>query len=170
VTPLPESARLRFRQLTAEDLDFVATMLGHPEVMRYYPKRYSREEAADWIGRQQVRYRRDGHGLWLVSMKETSEPVGQVGLAMQDVDGVREPEVVYLIHHPFWRTGLATEAARATRDWAFTALAKPRVISLIRPENIPSQGVAAKLGMRVEKDAMHWGLPHLVFAVARDFR
>jgi hypothetical protein len=31
--------------MSPDDLDFVAAMLAHPEVMRYYPKCYSREEA-----------------------------------------------------------------------------------------------------------------------------
>lgn len=86
---------------------------------------------------------------------------------MQDVNGAREPEVGYLIHSPFWRRGLATEAALAVRDHAFTALDKPRVVSLIRPANIPSQGVAAKLGLSVEGRALDWKLEHLVYAVSR---
>jgi len=167
MAPLPESPRLCFRELSAADLDFVAAMLADPEVMRYYPKRYTREEAAAWIQRQRDRYQRDGHGLWLVFDRNSGEPRGQIGLVMQDVDGRREAEVGYLVHRPFWRQGLATEAARATRDWAFAALGWPRVISLIRPENQPSRGVAEKLGMAVEKRALHAGIEHLVYAVAR---
>jgi RimJ/RimL family protein N-acetyltransferase len=86
---------------------------------------------------------------------------------MQQVDGRSEPEIGYLIHRPFWRRGFATEAARATRDHAFGALDKPHVISLIRAENLPSQGVAATLGMSVEKRTLHAGIEHLVFGLAR---
>jgi RimJ/RimL family protein N-acetyltransferase len=167
VSRLPLSPRLAFRELTAGDLDFVAAMLGHPEVMRYYPKVQTREEAAGWIERQLGRYARDGHGMWLVSDRATGEPRGQVGLAMQEVDGVAEPEIGYLIHRPFWRQGLATEAALATRAWAFEIRGLPRVISLIRPENLPSQGVAGKLGMTPEKRALFHGLEHIVFSVRK---
>jgi len=153
--------------MTLGDLDFIASMLSDPEVMRFYPKCYSRDEAEGWIHRQLQRYRRDGHGLWLVLDRKTGDPRGQVGLVVQEVDGVAEPEVGYLIHRPFWRQGLAAEAAAATRDFAFHTLDKPRVISLIRPENVPSQGVARKLGMTVEKSVVHWGRDHLVFARAR---
>lgn len=160
--------RLTLREMRLDDLDFVASMLAHPEVMRFYPKCYSREEAEDWIRRQLDRYARDGHGLWLVLDRRTHEPIGQVGLVLQQVDGIAEPEVGYLIHHPFWRRGFATEAATAVRDYAFETLDRPRVISLIRPENLPSQGVATKLGMTVEKRTIHAGLVHLVFSVARE--
>jgi RimJ/RimL family protein N-acetyltransferase len=143
-------------------------MLGDPETMRFYPKPYTRDESREWIERQRRRYAADGHGLWLVCLKETGEPVGQVGLIRQHVDGVAEDEVGYLIARPQWRRGLATEAALATRDHAFATLGKRRVISLIRPSNLPSQGVARKLGMSVEKTTSCWDLEHLVFALRRE--
>src|SRR5262245_12549591 len=98
--PVLTTPRLVLREMTRDDLDFVAEMMGDPDVTRYYPKQYSREEARHWLERQLERYRRDGHGLWLVTLKSTGEPVGQVGLAMQDVDGIREPEVGWLLHRP----------------------------------------------------------------------
>jgi RimJ/RimL family protein N-acetyltransferase len=39
------------------------------------------------------------------------------------------------------------------------------VISLVRPENLPSQGVARKLGMTPERETEYFGFRHLVFAV-----
>ncbi len=163
-----ETDRLALREMSLDDLDFVATTLADPQVMRFYPKCYSREESAGWIERQFERYARDGHGLWLVLERETGQPVGQVGLTVQQVDGVTEPEVGYLVRHPFWRRGFASEAAAATRDHAFRELGLPRVISLIRPENLPSQGVARRIGMKSERHALHAGIEHLVFARSRD--
>jgi RimJ/RimL family protein N-acetyltransferase len=160
-----ETPRLRLREMSLDDLDFVASMLSHPEVMRFYPKLYSRDEAIQWIERQLDRYARHGHGLWLAEDRNTGEPRGQVGLMIQNVDGIEEPEIGYLIHHPCWRQGLATEAALGVRSWAFDTLGLPRVISLIRPVNLPSQGVATKLGMKPEKRAICWDLEHIVFAV-----
>ena len=61
-----ETPRLILREMSLDDLDFVATMLADSEVMRYYPKCYSREEAQTWVQRQIKRYTRHGHGLWLV--------------------------------------------------------------------------------------------------------
>lgn len=154
--------------MKSDDLDFIASLLADPEVMRFYPKCYSRSEAANWVGRQLDRYQCDGHGLWLVEEKETGQPVGQVGLVMQTVEGVSEPEIGYLIHRPFWRRGFATEAAAATRDYAFFTLNKPRTISLIRPENLPSQGVADKLGMtRESRVVMFAEREHWVFAISK---
>jgi RimJ/RimL family protein N-acetyltransferase len=161
-----ETPRLALREMSFDDLDFIATMLAHPEVMRYYPKCYSREEAAAWVQRRLDHYARCGHSLWLASNKVTGDPVGQVGMSPVQVDGVEEAEIGYMIHRPFWRQGFASEAGAGTRDYAFQTLGKKRVISLIRPENLPSQGVATKIGMRPElRMVQHGGFPHLVFAL-----
>jgi len=164
-----ETARLVLCEMSLDDLDFLAMMLADPEVMRYYPKCYTRDEAAAWVQRQMDRYARYGHGLWLVKEKATGQPVGQVGLVIQNVRGVDEKEVGYLIHRPFWRCGFATEAALACRDYALTGLGSHRVISLIRPENVPSQGVARKIGLQPEPGLVqHGGFVHIIFSTTLD--
>jgi RimJ/RimL family protein N-acetyltransferase len=160
-----ETPRLRLRELAPGDLDFVAEMLGDPDVMRFYPRPLDREESREWIERQRRRYEDHGHGLWLGEERESGTPVGQVGLLLQEVEGDWEPEIGYLIHKPYWRRGYATEAALGVREHAFRVRGERRVISLIRPENIPSQGVARKIGMAPEREVRFRGLPHLVFAV-----
>jgi ribosomal-protein-alanine N-acetyltransferase len=162
-----ETPRLVLRELSLDDLDFMASMLAHPEVMRFYPKCYSRDEAAAWIRRQMDCYAQHGHGGWLALDKATGEPRGQVGVIPQLIDDVWEAEVGYLIHRPFQRNGLATEAAAACRDYVFDVLDRPRVISLIRPENLPSQGVARNVGLSPGKHTLHAGLDHIIFSLSR---
>jgi RimJ/RimL family protein N-acetyltransferase len=164
-----ETPRLFLREVSMADLEFLATMMADPEVMRFYPRCYSREVVKAWIRGQEDSYAKYGHGNWLVLDKVTSEPVGRVGLTMEMVDGVEMPEVGYMIHRPYWRRGFATEAANAVRDYAFGKLSKPQVISLVRPENLPSQGVARKLGMHPgDRLVDHGGFPHLVFSIGRE--
>jgi RimJ/RimL family protein N-acetyltransferase len=163
-----ETDRLELRELTPADLAFVAEMVGDAETMRFYPHRFTPLEARQWLQRQLDRYDRDGHGLWLVIERESGRRVGQVGLAMQDVDGAKQPEIGWLIHRRYQRRGFATEAGRAVRDHAFGTMGLGRVISLIRPVNEPSQGVATKVGMVVERETDFHGYRHLVFGVHRD--
>ena len=162
-----ETHRLTLREMTLGDLDFVAGMLADSRVMRFYPKTYSRGESEGWVRRQMDRYRDDGFGLWLAVEKASGAPVGQVGLIRQHVDQAFEDEIGYLLAVPYWGRGFATEAAAATRDYAFHSGERKRVISLIRPENLPSQSVATRVGLRVARRTTFGGLEHLVFSLER---
>jgi ribosomal-protein-alanine N-acetyltransferase len=162
-----ETDRLVFRELSLDDLDFVAEMLAHPQVMFYWPHPHTREESADWIRRSQARYARDGYGYWLALDKPSGQPIGQAGLLAQQVGEVTETGIGYVIHRPFWRQGYATEAAVACRDYAFHKLNRERVITLVRPENLGSQAVSRKIGFRPVGETLHANLLHIVFAGTR---
>jgi RimJ/RimL family protein N-acetyltransferase len=160
-----ETARTFMREILGNDFEFLLGMLSNPEVMRFYPRCYSARDVREFIDRMRARYREDGCGLWLVVHRESGQPLGRVGLIRQLLNGQDEFEVGYMIDRPFWRRGLASETAAAVRDYAFRERGLARVISLIRPENLPSQGVARKLGMEVTGRAEHGGLEHLVFSI-----
>jgi RimJ/RimL family protein N-acetyltransferase len=167
VAPVLTTARLILRPIGDDDLDFLAALLGDAEVMRHYPAVLDHDGARAWIERNRARYQRDGHGFWLAVDVARAEPVGQIGLLAQTVEGEREVEIGYLVHRPFWRQGYAFEAAAAVRDWAF-ARGHDHVISLIRPVNEPSQAVARKLGMRPTRHVEHGALDHVVWRRDRD--
>jgi len=158
-----ETARLRLREMSLDDLDFLAELVADPEVMKYWPKCYSRDEAANWIQRQLTRYTKDGAGYWLALEKNSGRPVGQAGLLAMQVDGADEIGLGYMMHRPFWRMGYATEAAQASRDYGFSKLGKKRIVALVRPENLPSLGVVEKLRMKLEKRTHYADFEHLVF-------
>lgn len=162
-----ESERLALREMTHDDLDFVAAMLGDAEVMRWYPKVYSRAEAREWLERQLWRYSTYGCGLWLAEERASGVPVGQTGLLMQDVDGALEPEIGYLLHRSFWGVGYATEATLAIKRYAFETRHHAHVISLVRPENLASAAVARRLGMTPRRETEIFGAKHIVFQADR---
>ncbi|MFO1372407.1 MAG: GNAT family N-acetyltransferase [Candidatus Competibacteraceae bacterium] len=162
-----ESEHLCLCELGPSDLSFTTILLGDPVVMRYWPRPYTREEALEWLRQQQVGYSRDGYGYWLAVEKVSGRPIGQVGLLRQEVESYMDVSLGYILHHPFWRRGFATEAAAACLKYAFTQLDRSRVIALMRPENLPSQGVARKLGMVQKRLILYKGLPHLLYVAER---
>jgi RimJ/RimL family protein N-acetyltransferase len=81
------------------------------------------------------------------------------------VDGAREIELGYSIKRARWGQGFAPEAAIACRDHAFEVLGLRRLISIIHPDNVPSQAVARKVGMRHEKDTQLSGLPQRIYSL-----
>jgi RimJ/RimL family protein N-acetyltransferase len=163
-----KTSRLTLRETVGEDLEFVAEMLGHTEVMRFWPKIFNPQEARQWIQIQQWRYGDAGYGFWQVMLKDENTPVGQVGLLNQDVEGENEVGLGYIIHKPFWRQGYAYEASFGCLGYAFNHLQVNRVIALIRPENTPSRNLADKLGMSDENTVYYKGFDHTVYAAFRD--
>jgi RimJ/RimL family protein N-acetyltransferase len=155
ILPMPPpgpTARLSFREMTPDDLDVMADLLGDPEVMAFYSHPKSRAETLRWIDWNQRLYRERGFGLWLIELRETGGFVGDCGLTPQVVDGKPEIEVGYHVRRPMQGRGLATEAAAASRDYAREVLGLTRLVAIIDPGNVPSQRLAEKIGLALEKE------------------
>jgi [ribosomal protein S5]-alanine N-acetyltransferase len=163
-----ETPRLRLREMTLGDLDDLHQVLSDPEAMQFYPQPFDRHMTQAWIERWMQSYERCGFGLWAVILKESGKSIGDCGLVEQEVDGIEEIEIGYHIRRDLWRRGLATEAARACRDWGFSRLGCDRLISLIDPANIASRRVAEKNAMKLVKE-MEWrNKPTCLYAVDRN--
>jgi len=168
IVKILETSRLTLREFSPDDASPLALVLSDPETMRFYPAPFDRAGVEEWIARNIRRYAEDGHGLWAMVLKSSGELIGDCGLTVQVVDGAREVEIGYHVRSNLWGRGLATEAAQACRDVGFARLSVDRLISLIRPENVPSRRVAEKSGMTVWKEVKWKGLVHVVYAVRRD--
>ncbi len=162
-----ETTRLMLREFTPADVDALARILSDPETMRYYPAPYNRTGVEQWIARNRQRYQDDGVGLWAMVMKSADELIGDCGIVRQEIEGERHYEIGYHLRCDFWGQGLATEAAIACRDWGLAHLKTDRLISLIRPENLPSRRVAERNGMAIWKEINWRGLQTYVYAVKR---
>jgi RimJ/RimL family protein N-acetyltransferase len=162
-----QTTRLLLREFISQDADALALVLSDPQTMRYYPAPYDRAGVEQWIERNRQRYQDDGVGLWAMGLTKTQQIIGDCGIILQEVEGDSLYEIGYHLRRDFWGQGLATEAAIACRDWAFAHLKAERLISLIRPENLPSCRVAERTGMTVWKEVNWRGLPHCVYSIER---
>jgi RimJ/RimL family protein N-acetyltransferase len=158
-----KTERLVLREFRDDDLEAYAGLLGDPETMRFYPRPHTREEARTFIEKNRHRYVANGFGVWVIEELRTGAFLGDCGLAVAVVEGIAEIEIIWHVVRERWRLGVATEAAAAARDHAFGPLGLRRLVALVRPENHPSAGVARKIGMDLEREAVFHDLPHLVF-------
>jgi [ribosomal protein S5]-alanine N-acetyltransferase len=163
-----DTPRLILREFSPDDADALASVLSDPETMRFYPAALDRAGVEDWIARNCRRYAKDGHGLWAMILRMNGELVGDCGLTVQEIDGANEIEIGYHVRRDHWGQGLATESARACRDYGFAHLPVDQLISLIRPENLASRRVAEKTGMTIWKQVIRKSLPHLVYSILRE--
>ncbi len=164
-----ETDRLLLRVFRPEDLDAFAQIEADPEVMRFYPSGPRPREWAERGVRSFIRTQEErGFSLWAVVHKADGPLIGYCGLVPQTLNGAEEVEVGYKLARAYWGQGLATEAARAVRDWGFAHLGVPRLVSLIDPGNAASIRVAEKSGMRHETDAEYDGKTCGIYAVRRE--
>ena len=165
MTTTLETSRLILREFVPEDADALARVICDQETMRFYPALFDRSDAGEWIARNRRRYKELGHGLWAIDLKSSGEMIGDCGITVQEVDGEGLLEIGYHLRRDLWGQGLATEAARACRDYGFTRLNAPFLISLIRPENVPSWRVAERNGMSIWKETTHANVRHHVYRI-----
>ena len=118
---------------------------------------------AGWIEWNRRNYAEHGFGLWIIESR-SGEFVGDCGLTMQEVEGEWFVEAGWHVRSDLRRQGHAAEAAAAVREVARDAGVE-RLIAIIRPDNVASQGVAAKIGMVLEREVHKNGGPALVFGV-----
>lgn len=135
--------------------------------MRYYPQPKTREESKRWIEWTLANYARDGFGLWVIE-DDSGEFLGDCGLTWQSVDGQQDLEIGYHVVPHRQRQGIATEGARACRDFA-RGRGVGRLIAITHPDNRASRRVAEKTGMTREKStSTPTGFPVVVHSMTID--
>jgi RimJ/RimL family protein N-acetyltransferase len=97
-----------------------------------------------------------GYGRFACVWKETGEVIGFSGLKY--VPEISDTELGYRFLPEFWGLGLATEAGRASINFARSDLRLQRLVALVHPENVASAKVLTKLGFAIEKTIRYSGL------------
>lgn len=152
-----ETERLILRPIDPErDFEAWAKTMADPRAVRFTGGQVM-DRALAWrnmaaiIGHWQIR----GYGFFSVESKASGEWVGRVGPWFPE--GWPEPEVGWTIAPAHWGKGYATEAGRASIDYAFGTLGWERVVHVILEGNAQSIAVAEKLGSRLIRSQQ--GLP-----------
>jgi len=153
--PVITTERLILRPLTLEDAPVAfERWASDPEVakyMRYYAHK-SVETTREWLKSVVANEYSDTDYDWGFVLKETGELIGSGGLYYDDEDGMFE--IGYNFAHDQWRKGLATEAAKAMVDFAFTTLHQTQLRGRHNVLNPASGAVMKKCGFVYEHDAL----------------
>jgi RimJ/RimL family protein N-acetyltransferase len=163
-----ETSRLILRGFCEQDLDAYAQMCGDPEVMRYIADGKTLSRAESWrnmamiIGHWHLR----GYGLWAVEERKSGEMIGRIGCWQPE--GWPGLEIGWTLRRAYWGRGFATEAAKASMDYAFDKLGQSHVISLILPKNFASKRVAQKLGEKPEGKTEFFGGEAVIYGISRE--
>jgi [ribosomal protein S5]-alanine N-acetyltransferase len=154
-----DTGRLILRRFTLDDLDAFLQLGSRPEIIRYAQSTplASLEEARELMQAAPFQdYATYGYGRFACVWKETGDVIGFSGLKY--VPEIGDTELGYRFLPEFWGRGLATEAGRASIEFARSDLGLKRLVALVHPENAASEEVLGKLGFSIERRVRYSGL------------
>lgn len=155
-----ETERLLARPWSADETEVVFAIYRDSQMTRYLGNSRTQRDLADsreWLARIAARNAdaTGGLGMWAAVVKATGRPIGSIGLG--PLDGGPEIEIGYHLGRDAWGQGYATELARGALHYGFTTLGLTRIVGVTFPENVASQRVLAKAGLRHQGRGQYYG-------------
>ena len=163
-----ETERLILRPFTLEDIEPSYEMNLDKEVSRYTGDGgvISYEEMDKRIrGVVLGDYKDYGYGRFAVELKGIDSFIGFSGLKYLPEYGVTD--LGYRFKQKYWGMGIATEAAKASIEYAFSILDLPELKAYALPENTASVRVLDKLGFRFECELEEDSLKYNQYSLER---
>ncbi len=142
-----ETPRLTVRFLTTADADFVLRLVNEPSFIANIGDRGIRslEQASNYLLDGPIKsYGRNGHGLYMVELRQPHAPIGICGLLKREQ--FPEIDLGYALLPEFWSQGFAFEAAAAVLRFGHESLGANRILGLVSPANVASIRLLEKLG------------------------
>lgn len=170
--PIVETERLVLRPFTEDDLDRYFEIHSTPEVRSslHTPDDFSFDDAWEQMAVHRGQWALRGSGQWAVELKTTGEMIGRAGTHRPERHDWPGLECGWTFDPAHWGRGYATEAGRATVEWAFANHADDRLVSVILPTNTASQAVATRLGFTLHEErtlAFFPSAPHGIWVLPR---
>lgn len=151
------TARLRLRQPTVADADAYVRMTSDPEFLHFGARAPANRDgmvralerivATPWVQRPEF------------AIEQHGQVIGRVIL---DVDRMNLVATLgYGVAREHWGQGIASEAAAAVTEYAFSQVGVAKVCARVDPRNLASVRVLEKLGMQLEgvlrSQVVRWG-------------
>lgn len=149
-----ETERLSMRWLTLEDADLMLAVWNDPAFFQYVGDRGIRtvEQAEETLLSGAFKlYENHSYGPFRLALKADDVAIGTCGLFRRE--GYDDPDIGWSVLPEFGRQGYAYEAASAVLEYAQSELGLARVTAFVSPENLPSIGLAEKIGLQYERMA-----------------
>jgi [ribosomal protein S5]-alanine N-acetyltransferase len=162
-----ETERLVLSHASEADAAFMLELLNSPGFIENIADRGVRtqDEARAYIRERVIsQYEQHGFGMWLVTPKGETAPVGLAGLVKRDV--LPHVDIGYAFLERAWGRGYAQESAAAVLRHAREVLGLTTIVAITTPTNAASQRVLEKIGLRYvdEIELPGWDEPSAYFS------
>lgn len=160
-----ETERLILRPFEASDAGAAFEWFGDPVVMRFTPTGpdKSMEQTQARLTLFMEHQNEHGFSKWLILNRTSGIAIGDSGLLILEEYGWID--LGFRFAQPYWGKGLATEVASAWVRAAFDEFGLSRLGAFAHPENRTSIRVLEKLGFKVERRGMVFGMDSIVFSL-----
>jgi len=163
-----ETERLTLRKMREEDAEAFLDIFSDPIAMQYFGGViFDRARMDEWVRSNLEHDRKFGFSLLSVILKESGEVIGDCGLETDEIDGETIVGIGFDFRRSFWGNGYATEAARAVLEYGFTEFGFDMISGWIDPNNGPSQRVAERIGMAVERYVIRGKKRYALYSIKR---
>lgn len=144
-----ETKRLLFRTHEAADEEEFVRMNTDAEVRRYVGgEAWPAEKAVRRFREEFLGHPTETFGMWATILKSEEKYIGFCGLRSANAEAGGSATIGFYLARPYWRQGLATEAAEAFLDVAFGRLGMLRVGADVQKGNAGTERILAKLGFK----------------------
>jgi RimJ/RimL family protein N-acetyltransferase len=143
-----QTDRLLLRPFSVDDASGLARVLSDSEAAQFIGGPKSHDEARDSAIRMRDAFAQRGWGTLAVIWPDDGTCIGYCGV--RPLSCTPDVELAFALERSYWGRGYATEAATAVLDAAFVCLKFKSVVGTVYPDNIASQRVLAKLGLKFE--------------------
>jgi 3-dehydroquinate dehydratase / shikimate dehydrogenase len=147
-----KTERLLLRPWQEEDLEPFAALNADLKVREFFPSLLSREESDASVKRMSKHIQRHGWGFWAVSLIETNEFIGMIGLedVNLEVPFVPAVEIGWRLAFKYWGKGYASEGALACLKYGFETLKLEEIVAFTAVQNLRSRKVMQRIGMHCD--------------------
>jgi RimJ/RimL family protein N-acetyltransferase len=168
-TPAPwlQTLRLELREFVASDQVDIWRLDQDPAVMRYINggKPTTRAQVATRIKLIPRVYRLyPGFGTWRAARRDTGAYIGW--FTLKYIPDTVVVEVGYRLLRDAWGLGFATEGATELVRYGFDDLGLHRIVGITHRDNVASQRVLLKAGLRPDGWGRYYGQRLRVFAAS----
>ena len=162
-----KTERLILRRMQEDDAEALLDIFSDPIAMRYFGVTFDRPRMDEWVRSNLEHENQYGFSLLSVILKDNSEVIGDCGLETDKIDGQTIVGIGFDFKRLYWGEGYATEAALAVLKYGFAQFEFDSISGWIDPENTPSQRVAERIGMTVERYVMRGGKKYALYSIKR---
>ncbi len=141
--------RLILRQWRDDDRSVFAQMNRDADVMRFFPRVFSRAESDEFVTANANHIADHGWGNWALETRDGGDFIGFTGFSQPPPwhPCAGEIEIGWRLRKQFWRQGYATEAAIGALATGFGDGLFDTVVSFTTRGNLASIGVMEKISM-----------------------